>query len=602
MHICGDVHNYLDLLRCVFCLAAVSSSLPIISSTSTVADPGEEVNPVMSPNQGDGFLSPTHHHHSEGPTSARLLPHSSSHVASPACPHLHSSFQVHPRLQPSAPVRPGFHPSHRRASESLLPSSSRTSNLHPESSSKNKEKALSSPQKKAPVKQMWEDVSVLPKIPKIKRESVAVTNGLAHRSSSGSRGYGLPERGMNSFAGDKGRQQSVDQHKGRNEGQARRQRTDPAASSSSAFSNSFSSSSSAASSHYHSSSSSSATAVSFRINSSGNSWHSRRLNVRPTSCGGSALPDAEKGREEAARKKQLRKDKQMLLASRNSGGTKEEDSSNMYDPFNPTLSESCSSDDEAESTSLDNSSQCATQDDEPSGLVKEEPETHSSDDGFSDSSKTHDEKVVKQEASGEDAEKKSSPANPPQENTKVKTEWRDKDSDTENQSLRKIKVESDPGINSTPERKVFPANAHTGETKVDCSLVKREKIEGEQNGSRDASSAAPVVCKTEPCTSSPVPSKKRSRTEMKDNTKSSLKDPKEAPQESSSSESDRRRRREPHVPDRNRQTKENKEQPSSKQHRRKGRSSSDSSHSDSDMEQRRKQRVRSQSKERRRSR
>lgn len=439
---------------------------------------------------------------------------------------------------------------------------------------------------------------MLPRIPKIKRDSGGVTNGSAHRHSSsnsgtGSHGYGLPETGMNSFAGDKGRQQSVDQHKGRNEGQARRPRPDATASSSSsssssAFSNSFSSS--AASSHYQSSSSSSsaATAVSFRINSSGNSWHSRRLNVRTPSCGGNTLPDAEKDREEAARKRQLRKDKQMLLASRNLGGNKEEESSNMYDPFNPTLSESCSSDEEAESTSLDNSSQCATQDDEPSSLVKEEPETHSSDDGFCAARKTHDNKMVKQEASGGGAQKQLSPASFPQGNAQVKTESREKDSDTEKRSLKNIKIELDPGLNSTPERKVSPENSAETKVNVDCSLLKRERTEEEHDG---AHAAAPFVCKTEPCAPSPVPSKKKSRTETKHDTK--LSDPKEAPQESSSSESDRRRRREPHVSKQGRQPEENKEQPSSKQH---------SSHSDSDGERRRKQRDRSRSKERRRSR
>lgn len=455
---------------------------------------------------------------------------------------------------------------------------------------------------------------MLPRIPKIKRDSGGVTNGSAHSNSSSnsgtnSRGYGLPGTGMNSFAGGKGRQQSVDQHKGRNEGQARRPRPDAAASSSSssAFSNSFSSSSSsAAHGHYQSSSSSSsAAAVSFRINSSGNSWHSRRLNVGPPSGSGSTVPGVEKDREEAARKKQLRRDKQMLLSSRTLGGSKVEDSNNMYDPFNPTLSESCSSDEEAESTSLDNSSQCATQDDEASSLVKEELEAHSSDDGFCATNKTHNRKMVKEEAGGDGAQKTPPPVSNPQEQATVKTESKQKDSGTDKQSLSGIKEEMDSGSQSTPDRKVCPENTQTGETKVkvDCSLVKLERnTGGEPNGSHHAPSAAPIVCKTEPCATAPVPSKKKSRTEAKRDTKSPLKDLKEAPQESSSSESDRRRRQ-THVSNQGRQTKENKEQPSSKQHRRRVRSSSDTSHSDSfDGGQRRKQRARSRSKERRRSR
>lgn len=600
-------------LLCVFCVAVVPNS-----SVSALADPGTEV--TSSPNQGDGFPSPHHHHHhSEGPASSRPLPHSSSHMPSSASP-LHSSPQVHLRLQPPGPVRSAFHPSHRRASEPLLPSSSsssssfsRASAFHQESNSRNKETAPSSPLKKAPVKQMWEDVSVLPKIPKIKRDSGGVTNGTAHSNSSSNsgingRGYGLPGTGINSFAGGKGRQQSVDQHKGRNEGQARKPRPDAAASSSSsssAFSNSFSSSSSsAASGHYQSSSSSSsAAAVSFRINASGNSWHSRRLNVGPPSCSGSNVPDVEKDREDAARKKQLRRDKQMLLASRTLGGNKEVDSNNMYDPFNPTHSESCSSDEEAESTSLDNSSQCATQDDEASSLVKEELEAHSSDDGFCAANKTLHRKMVKEEAGGDGAQKAPSPVGNPQEHVTVKRESRQKDSGTDKQTLLSIKVEMDSGSHSTPERNASPEHAQTGESKVgvDCSLVKLER--GEQNGSHDAPSAAPIVCKTEPCASTPVPSQKTSRTETKRDSKSPLKDLKEVPQESSSSESDRRRRREPHVSDQGRQKKEIKDQPSSKQHRRRARSSSDTSRSDSsDGERRRKRRARSRSKERKRSR
>lgn len=582
--------------------------MPNISSVSALADRGTEV--TSSPNQGDG--SPSPHHHSEGPANSRLLPHSSSHMPSSASP-LHSSPQVHPRLQPLGPIRSAFHPSHRRTSEPLLPisssSSSKASALHQESNSRKETASL----KNAPVRQMWEDVSVLPRIPKIKRDSGGVTNGSAHGNSSSnsgtnSHGHGLPGRGMNSFAGGKGRQQSVDQHKGRNEGQARKPRPDAAASSSSsssssssAFSNSFSSSSSSAASGPYQSSSSSA-AVSFRINSSGNSWHSRRLNVGPPSCSGSAMPDVEKCREEAARKKQLRKDKQMLLASRTSGGNKEADSNNMYDPFNPTLSESCSSDDEADSTSLDNSSQCATQDEEASSLVKEELEAHSSDDWFCATNKTQHRKMVKEEAVGDDAQKAPSPVSNPQEHVMVKKE---KGCGTEKQTWS-VKVEVDSGSHSTPERKATSKHTLTGESKVnvDCSLVKLEKeTGGEQNGSHDAPSAAPVVCKTEPCTSTPHPSKKKSSTEKKRDSKSPLKDLKEAPQESSSSESDRRRRIEPHLSDQGGQKKETKDQPSSKQYRRRVRSSSDTSHSDSsDGERRRKRRARSRSKERRRSR
>lgn len=619
---CYSSENGKSLLF-VFCVAVVPSSLTAsVGSTSALADAGTDVTPVMSPNQGDSFPSP--HHHSEGSASCRPLPHSSSHMASSASP-LFSSPQVHPRLQPPGPVRPAFHPSHRRTSEPQLPSScasSRSSTFHQESNLRNKG-TTALPLKKAPVKQMWEDVSVLPRIPKIKRDNVGLTNGASHRNSSSSnsatnsRVYGMLGTGMNGFSGDKGRQHSVDQHKGRTEGQARRPRPDTAASSSSsssAFSNSFSSSSSSAASgqYQSSSSSSSSAAVSFRINSSGNSWHSRRLNAGPASSSGSAVPDVERDREEAARKKQLRRDKQMLLASRTLGGTREEDSNNMYDPFNPTLSESCSSDEEAESTSLDNSSQCTTQDEEASTLVKEELDAHNSDNRFCVADETHNRKIIKEEPSGDGAQRAASLVSSPPEDTTVKRESGQDDSGTDNQTFWSIKVKVEPESDSSPERKATPGDAQTGEAKVnvDCSRVKDERrTGGEQNGSyHSAASAAPVVCKTEPSASAPAPTKKKCKTEAKRDSKSPLKDLRRgqgARQESSSSESDRRRRKEPRsAPDQDRQPKESKEeQPSSKQRRRRGRSSSDSSHSDSsDGEHRRKQRARSRSRERRRSR
>lgn len=63
-----------------------------------------------------------------------------------------------------------------------------------------------------------------------------------------------------------------------------------------------------------------------------------------------------KEKKDEARKKQLRRDKQMLLASRTLGN-KEEDGDSIYDPFNPTQSDSSSSEDEAESRRRSCSSQ-----------------------------------------------------------------------------------------------------------------------------------------------------------------------------------------------------------------------------------------------------
>ncbi|XP_072292105.1 uncharacterized protein phrf1 isoform X2 [Eucyclogobius newberryi] len=200
---------------------------------------------------------------------------------------------------------------------------------------------------KAPAKPMWIDVSVLPRIPKIKRESrvdASVkndSNGEKMNGSSNGSNSGMPETGINRLAGDKERRHSVDQQDGRTEGQ--RSRPDGAGSSS-GFSSSFSSSSPAASHTNHqrfSSGSSSSSSVSFRINSSGNSWHSRRLNIAPLTPSGSTPQKQRTKKDEDEKKRQLRRDKQKLLASRS------KDSHGFYDPFNPTESDSGSSDGES---------------------------------------------------------------------------------------------------------------------------------------------------------------------------------------------------------------------------------------------------------------
>uniref|UniRef100_A0A8C3B3A9 PHD and ring finger domains 1 n=1 Tax=Cyclopterus lumpus TaxID=8103 RepID=A0A8C3B3A9_CYCLU len=276
--------------------------------------------------------------------SSSRLPSSASHIH----PSSHSDLppRGHPRLQPPHPVRPTHPPGHLRTSG--VGDSSPSSSIHVmlDTSSKSKAVALSQSQpKKAPTKPMWVDVSVLPRIPKIKRESCDI----AHDGTS------QDEMGMNSFAVDKGRQQSLDQQKG---SQAPRQRPDGAGSSST-FSNSFSTSSSptgsSASQTRYSQSSSSSSAVSFRINSSGNSWQSRQLSSSSSSAAGGSMPTPRSKKEDVAKNRQLHRDKRLLLAPRMQVST-EQDSDNIYDPFDPTLSDSRSSDDEAESASLDGNS------------------------------------------------------------------------------------------------------------------------------------------------------------------------------------------------------------------------------------------------------
>lgn len=207
---------------------------------------------------------------------------------------------------------------------------------------------------------MWVDVSVLPRIPKLKRESSSVTNSISSSTStSSSQISNASERGMNGYTGDKARQQSVDRRKGRADGEAQRSQSDTAGSSSS-FSSSFSSSSAGLPANHpnRTAAPSSSSTVSFRINPSGNSWHSRRLSVGSSSSGSGSgsVQEVWKEKQDEARKKRLRRDKQMLLASRTLGN-KEEDGDSIYDPFNPTQSDSSSSEEEAESRRLGSSSQ-----------------------------------------------------------------------------------------------------------------------------------------------------------------------------------------------------------------------------------------------------
>ncbi|XP_028814567.1 PHD and RING finger domain-containing protein 1 isoform X2 [Denticeps clupeoides] len=187
--------------------------------------------------------------------------------------------------------------------------------------------------KKAPLpKPVWVDVATLPRIPKIKREDSAQVEG--------SRRNGHPG-GMNSLAGNQSRQQTVNQQRS-NSGQqgvnmgAQRQRSDRAGHSSS-FCSSFSSSSSASSSGSVSSTATSASSssVSFRISSSGNSWHVRRLGTSGAMLSSSKPPKP--AQEEVA--KRHHKTKQMLLASKSQ--TEEmPGKSKIYDPFDPTGSDS----------------------------------------------------------------------------------------------------------------------------------------------------------------------------------------------------------------------------------------------------------------------
>ncbi|XP_034734103.1 PHD and RING finger domain-containing protein 1 isoform X3 [Etheostoma cragini] len=618
------------------------------SNSSSSGEASTQISPVMSPSQGD--RSPSRHNNGDLPGSShssinRPVSQSSSCLqpympssASNIQPSFHSDIppQGHPSLQPTRPVRPTHPPGHQRTNGVRAPSLSSSTNLSPDSSSKSRG-MTSSQSKKAPTKPMWVDVSVLPRIPKIRRDSSGITkdgtsqDGSNHSSSSssssrgnssnsttGSNGCVPPVTGMNSLAGDQGRQQSVDQQKSRADGQAQRQRP-VGASSSSAFSNSFSSSSSTGSSasqpHYSSSSSSSSAAVSFRI--SGNSWQSRRLSSLSSSAARGSTQTPRREKEDEAKKRQLHRDKQMLLASRTLLN-KDQDRDNIYDPYNPTLSESSSSDDEAESTSSRSTSLGNKK-----GLVQSK----------------HDRVPVKietleievsQEIPGRASsqETTSSEVRFSEEYVKVEKESRLADTKTEKQTLlQDTEVKKEPGLDNAGEGQRFGHSvkrlkSETADTtppvphSLDLLKTERGTLKEETGQSVGPLNSDPLDCRNESSASNSAPTKKK---ETKSDSKSSPKSidlgrKKKAFQASKerrsrSSETDRGRREGRHASGQEGRQKESEKdrdtssRRSRSRERRRAHSVSESSQSGSpDRTRGKRRRSRSRSKDRRRSR
>ncbi|XP_073327533.1 uncharacterized protein phrf1 [Pagrus major] len=610
-----------------------SASKPGCSTSSSSVDACTQVDQVMSPTQRDRSLSP--HYNGDFPGSSHSstnrplsqsssrppthMPSSASHIR--PSPHSDLPPRGHPSLQPPRPVRPPHPPSHRGTNGVGVPSSSSSIELTIDSSSKSKGMSPSE-SKKAPLKPMWEGVSVLPRIPKIKRESSGNTNdsysssrGSSSNSTGSSNGYGMPETGMNSLAGDKGRQQSVDQQKGRADGQGQRSRPDGAGSSST-FSNSFSSSSSSAGSPgshpRYSSSSSSSSSVSFRINSSGNSWNSRRLSVTSPSASGGSVRDPWREKEDEAKRRQLRRDKQMLLASHTTGN-KEQDSNNIYDPFNPTLSDSSGSDEEAESTSLGGSSRHTTH--EGKGLARVKTETRVIEISDDEPSSSSAQETISHEVKCVKVEKESRLINT---QTKKQTE------------LTNTKVKKESGLDDAGEAEGFQdsmTRLNSADTTLpvhhSLDLVKTERKTLEEECEHSAGpSSAPPNCKNNSSSSSSASTKKIVKAESKSDSKSCSKSPSgdlghkkkvfQALKErrSSSPETDRGRKGDHHTSGqggRQREKKVGGERSSrrsrSKERRRRARSTSESSKSNSpDRNRRKRRRSRSRSKDRRRSR
>ncbi|KAF7659258.1 hypothetical protein LDENG_00001210 [Lucifuga dentata] len=534
---------------------------PASSKSSISEESSTQVIPEMSPNPGGSSPSLTHKrdlprpsHRSlnrpfcqSSPCSSPFLPSNTSHTQ--PTPHSDLPRLDHQNLQPSGSKSLNFCPGHGavgvgRTSSSIHPT--------PESHLKSKEMALSQSQlKKMPAKPMWVDVSALPRIPKIKRETSGVTNkgtsqdgsgGSNSRSSRGScsraansnNNYGIPERGINNLTGDRSRQCGVDKQKGKADGQA--QRPDRAGSSSSTFSNSFSSSSSSTGSSVSQScfsslsSSTSSSAVSFRINSSGNSWHTRRLSNASSTVIGGNTQDHCRTREDDARKKRLHRDKQMLLAARMLGD-KEQERSNIYDPFDPTASDSSSSDEELESKSLDRSVQHATP--EIPTLGNEEASGQSNQSLAQEETETQDIKGTHKETCKASAQEHvSEEVRCSEENVKVEQESRLIDTKAERETLPDIKVKEEPGLVDAGElsdrsaKKSLSLQAADSTPPLHHSLIplKTEKEDSEKESGQNARTPS-SDCKTHSSTSGSGPAKKNQKTDIKSESKSWSKSP-----------------------------------------------------------------------------
>ncbi|XP_051979316.1 PHD and RING finger domain-containing protein 1-like [Xyrauchen texanus] len=255
-------------------------------------------------------------------------------INSPHLPYSHPSPMGHAPLHPGAPQRAIVLNPSRPVNGPLntneirgQPTSVVSSNPFDSHYQDKGSTARQSPVKKPPFKPVWVDVSVLPRIPKIKREGTASAN-----SSSC-----LPGSSTTSLAGNSERLRTVDQ-----QGTSQQSRemdapkqTPERTGASSTFSSSFTTTTS---SFGASSNSRPSSSVSFRISSRGNPWHARQL----AASGGTRPANDE---ESINRNK---KSKRMLLSLRTQD---KKVKSEVYDPFNPTGSDS--SDDEPENEGPD---------------------------------------------------------------------------------------------------------------------------------------------------------------------------------------------------------------------------------------------------------
>ncbi|KAK1161594.1 PHD and RING finger domain-containing protein 1-like isoform X1 [Acipenser oxyrinchus oxyrinchus] len=209
-----------------------------------------------------------------------------------------------------------------RQAMSTVQSSSKNTNGNSELHSKSSTGVV----RRNPLKPVWLDVSELPRIPKIKRENAGDSQ------PSGSRNNGIPDSCMNRLMGNGDGDKTADQGSLRGDRSksetSERQRHGAGGSTATNYSGH------ARSVSYSSQGSTGSSTVSFRINTSGNLWHCRRL--ANTGAFSNPLKSADDSHQNSS------KEKRHLFPSHSE--KKEKNIKNeMYDPFDPTGSDSSSS-------------------------------------------------------------------------------------------------------------------------------------------------------------------------------------------------------------------------------------------------------------------
>ncbi|KAI4825354.1 hypothetical protein KUCAC02_021039 [Chaenocephalus aceratus] len=228
-----------------------------------------------------------------------------------------------------------------------------------------------------------------------------------------------------------------------------------------------------------------------------------------------------KGRR--CQKRAAARDKQKLLASRYIG-QQEESSDTIYDPFDPTLSDSSSSDNEAESARLHGSSQNATREEKASSLVKKKQRQQ---DLVTDKTESQDIEVSQEEPMRADAQESTSQEVRFSE-TYVKVETKSRLIDMKSEkttSLRATKVKIEPGLDDAGGAERIGSSVKSEKTEDTSPPVQHRldlfKIKREEESAQSA--VTPNTAPRDPSASSSTPIKKEQKPETKSDSKSSHK-------------------------------------------------------------------------------